>query len=868
MKRLLPPAEVRLVMDELHELHVHWTATKGRPVADRRYLQQLRRYPSLLLARRMSRFHASRQGLMPFRGLFHGARSLAKVPALTAAIVATVGIGIGGCTAIFAVIDVLFLRPLPYPDADRLQWVFNDAPQFEHPFSVADFNALQEGQTSFDGVAGYTYQELTFTSPERAVRIPVAAVTPGYLELLGIDLQAGRPPLPDEGHPGAEPTVVITPGFANRYLGLSSTRTNDALGQVVKLGGNDFQVIGILHDDFGPLNRWAEAFTTLRLEEPTRKGPFFLRVYARLRDGIDPTLAEEELRALNSRLFPLWAESYQDEDTTWAMEPVRKLLQGDVDRLLVLLMGSVGLLLLTATANAANLLLARIGGRRREMAVRSAMGASRGRIVGHLLTESILLAVGGVALGLLLAHWAFGLLPNVASGYIPRLSELRLSGPVLGFAGSLALASGLLFGLISAIQGSGGDLGATLRSGGRTATQGAKQQRVQRVLVVGQLALAMPLRAGAGLLLSSFSNLYRSDLGFDVHRLVSVTVPLDQSRYPDPATRTAFWEEASRSVSAIPGVQAMGIGTGRPPATLFMTNNFDLEDYPTPPGGTQPAVPWIFVNNGYFQTLGIPHLAGRLFEASDQDEDAPPVIVVDEAWANRFFPGEEVLGRRLRSGGCTTCPFTTVVGVVGTVPYQGVRSSHQGAVYGSGVEGYLTSPILQVRASGDPALLVPRIREEIRRIDPEIPLADFSTGETLLRESLSQPRHLSFLLTSFSTVAMILAVVGLYGIMAYTVQRKRSEIAIRLALGGTQRDVLLMVIRQGMTLVGIGLANGTVGALAFTGVLSDLLFEVEPRDPLTLVGVAVLLAGVSLLACALPGRRAVSIDPASTLQEE
>jgi len=349
---------------------------------------------------------------------------------------------------------------------------------------------------------------------------------------------------------------------------------------------------------------------------------------------------------------------------------------------------------------------------------------------------------------------------------------------------------------------------------------------------------------------------------------VSVHVPLDGNKYPDQAARAFFWDEALAQIEAIPGVVSVGVGSGRPPADVSMTNNFNLEDKPTPPGSVEPSVPWVLVDNGYFQAMGIPHLAGRLFEPSDLDDEAPPVILVDEAWASRFFPGEEVLGRRLVSGGCTTCPLTTVVGVVGTVPYGGVLTTDEGAVYGPGGREILSNPTLHLRAAGDPAQLIPRIRQEIRRIDPTIPLSDFATAETLLGESLSQPRHLSLLLGSFSIVALILAVVGLYGIMAYSVHTRRGDIAVRLALGGSPGTVLRMVIGQGMAMVFVGLVLGVAGALAFTRVLSDLLFEVKPNDPLTIAAVALLLASVSLVACALPGRRAVRVNPVDTLREE
>jgi predicted permease len=496
------------------------------------------------------------------------------------------------------------------------------------------------------------------------------------------------------------------------------------------------------------------------------------------------------------------------------------------------------------------------------------MGAARGRLVGHLLTESALLAVGGVGLGLFLAHWGIALLPVVASDYIPRVAEASLSGPVLLFALGLASVCGLLFGLTSAFQGSAGELSPALRAGGRTATQCLGQQRAQRALVVGQLTVVVPLLAGAALLLTSFSNLSQVDPGFDPERLVSVNVPLSQNTYPGPAARTLFWDQIQRRVQAIPGVQALGVASGRPPNRPGMTNNFDLVDKPTPPESAQPAVPWLIADNQYFQALGIPLLEGRWFEVTDTDQGAPPVILVDEAWADRFFPEEDVVGRRLVSGGCTACPLTTVVGVVGAVPYSGVRRVREGSVYSPGAREFVANPFLHVRVQGDPEQIVPRIREEIRSVDQAIPLTDFATGEVLLRDSLRQPRHLSFLLGSFSLVALTLAVLGLYGIVSYSVHRRQGDIAVRLALGGAPKDVWLMVVRQGMSMVFLGLVLGSLVALGFTRVLSDLLFEVQPGDPLILLAVGLLLAAVSTVACAVPGRRAVRMDPVTVLKEE
>ena len=863
--RLLPEAEVRLVMDELRELHAHWVETEGREEADRRYRRQIRQYPFRLFVERLTALSSAMKGLASIPNLLHAARALARVPALTAAIVLTVGVGIGGCTAIFAVVDALFVRPLPYPDADRLAWIYTDSPPNRWPFSVADYQTLVEGQTSFGQVAAYSRGVATVTSADMADRIDLARVTPGFFDLMGIDLAAGREAMEEDAIPGAERTVVVTAGFAGRYLSAPEPLLGSALGMTVTLDGADYRVVGVLPDEHGPLGRSAEAFPTLQLEPPPRKGPFFLSVFGRLES--DPSVAAEEMRGLNQRMFPIWADTYQDEGASWGVTSLESLLLGETDRLLLALMGSVGLLLLMATANAANLLLARVGGRRRELAVRVAVGASRARVVGYLLAESAILAGGGMAVGLVLAWGAIEIMPTFASGYVPRLQEVTLSGTVLAFAAVLAAGSGALFGIISSLGGSTGDLGVALRSGGRSQSVSAGRQRTQRLLVVGQLAVAVPLLAGAGLLGSSFAKLSAVDPGFETEGLMNVRVPLASGRYPDGAARQAFWDEAVARLTAIPSVRTVGIGSGLPPIQIEMINNFNLEDRPTPPGVSEPAVPWAIVDNGYLHTLGIPLLQGRMFEPSDLDTDAS-VVLVDEAWATRFFPGEEVLGRRMVQGGCTTCPLTTVVGVVGTVPYLGLQRADEGAVYGHGARTYLSNPYLHVRTTGDPTDVMPLVRAEFRELDSAIPLTQFSFGGELLNESLAQPRQLSLLLTSFSLIALVLAVVGLYGIMAYSVQQRRGDIAIRLALGGAPSDVLRMILRQGLRMVSVGLVIGLLGSLAFTRVLSDLLYEVEPNDPMTLLGVAALLLGVSVLACGIPGRRAVRIDPAGALREE
>jgi len=607
--------------------------------------------------------------------------------------------------------------------------------------------------------------------------------------------------------------------------------------------------------------------TTLQLTPPGRRGPFFLRVFGRLPDGADLQTAEQEVRAINARIFPVWQDSYQEESTTWSLAPVSEFVNRDARRLLAMLMAAVGMLLVIATANASSLLLARVASRRRELALRMALGSSRGGVVRHLLVESSLLAGGGGLVGLLVAKGAIILMPVVAGSYIPRLDEVGLDARMWLFAAALAAASGLLFGLISAFQGSGGDIGKTLRAGGPNHSGSEAQQRPQRLLVAGQLAVAVPLLTGAALLGTSFTALQSLDVGFDSESTVSMRVSVTPANYPDGAARQELWRMLKERVLALPGVIAVAVSDSRPPRDADNINNFDLEDDPTAPGQNQPVAAWISTEADFFAALDIPLLDGRLLEPQDAEANSPNVIVVDQSWADRHFPGESAVGRRLREGGATTGPWTTVVGVVGDVPYVGMGQDIGGTVYAPWALGR-TSLYFNVRVSGDPAAVVPSVRAALRELDPNAPITEVATGTSLLSDSLAQPRHLTLLLTGFSALALILATIGLYGITTHWVQRRSGDIAIRIALGGSPGSVLTMVLRQGLGLVAAGLAIGAGAALGVGPMMTSLLYEASPQDPRAIVAVVGLLFGVSALACLVPAQRAVRVDPGTALRQE
>jgi putative ABC transport system permease protein len=888
LRLLLSRDDRRAVASELGELFARRRARDGERAAAAWLRRQWAQYPPrLLLSWRRRPAASPRDGRLRnsdrpggrsgepmddlWRDLRQSLRSLARTPGLAVTIVLTVGLGIGATTAMWSVIHAVLIAPLPYADPGPLVRIYTDSPPHRWPLSVADYLALAEQQTSFDQVAGYTNATRTFTRGEVAERAQGKLVTGGYFSLLGIRPAAGRLLAPADDQPGGAPVVVVSDGFARRYLGGAAA----ALGQSVRLDGIDHQVVGVLPARVGPLAQGRDFFAPARWEPPPRKGPFFVTALGRLRSGVRRDAAAEELRAIDRRIFPLWQTSYQDEKATWAAMDLKDYVIGDVGRALVLVLGAVGFVLLIASTNAANLLVARVGRRRRELAVRGALGASRGRVVGHLLAESALLAVGAAAVGLGLAAGGIRLLAVAGAGYLPRAQEIGLSGPVLAFLAAVTVGSGLLFGLLPALAGTRSRFAGALASGGRSSTAAAGARRLRQVLVAVQFAVATPLLVASALLLASLGKLQHVDPGFRPDHLLTAAIQLPAERYSDPAQVRAFWERARSGVEALPGVAGVALADGLPPRGVGNVNNFDLEDDPTPPDESQPAVPWVSASPEYFELLGIPLLAGRPFDRGDGTAEAPEVVIVDRAWADRFFPGQEVVGRRLHEGGSPT--WTTVVGVVGAVKYMGLDQPDLGTVYWPTSQRPTDHPIeritsrfayLVVRTAGDPLTLLAPLRRVVRDLDPALPLSEVATMDERLAGSLEAPRLLSALALAFAGAALLLSVIGIYGVMSYFVQQHTKEIGIRLALGGRPATVRRLVVGQGMRVVGLGIAVGLGAALALTRLLASLLFEVEPTDARTFAAVAVAMVGVALAACLGPARRAAGVDPATTLRAE
>ncbi len=790
--------------------------------------------------------------------LRHSLRSLLRSPVLTGTIVLTVGLGIGATSAIYAVIDSVLIQPLPYPDAGRLVRIYTDSPPHRWPLSVADYQALESQQTRFRRLAAYRNSTMTFHGAGTAERVRGKLVTWGYFPLLGHQPLHGRLPAADDDRPGAARTVVVSHRFWVRHLSGDPA----AVGGAIRLDGRDFTLLGVLPPGSGPLEHDRDFFATAQWDTPSRKGPFFLTVLGLPHEGVQSDAALQELRSINARMFPVWQSSYQDREASWGLMTLKSHVIGDVATLLAVVLAAVGFVLLIACANAANLLVARVSRRGRELAVRSALGASKGRILRHLLAENLILAGAAGPTGLVCAAGALELVRAAGGAFLPRTAEIALGGRSLAFLAAVALGGALLFGLPPALAAVRWRLDLRLAAGGRFSTDGAG---FRRALVAAQFAVAAPLLIAAALLLASLTRLQSVDPGFDPNGVLTVAVFLPAALYPEPQDVTAFRRDALRRVQALPGVEGAAFADSRPPAEVWMINNFELEDKPTPDGQSQPAVPWVAVTPEYFATLGIPLLQGRLLE--EGDAEGPPAVVVDRAWAQRFYPGEEVLGKRFQDGGCTTCTPNTVVGVVGVVKYVGLDKPDEGTVYWPLETSPSRDAHLMVRTAGPPGAVLPAIRTALRKLDPALPVSA-DTLDEVIADSLDSPRYLALLVGAFATLALLLSVVGIYGTMSFFVQQHTRDIGIRMALGATRTRVLESIVGRGLRLAGLGLAAGVAAGLFLTRYLSSLLFQVGATDPLTFVAVPLLMLTVALAACSLPAWRAAAIDPARTLREE
>jgi putative ABC transport system permease protein len=774
-------------------------------------------------------------------------RILVGAPTFAVIAVLTLALGIGANTAMFTVVNALLLRPLPYVEPDRLVTVWQDlrarggpADEWATPGNYADW---RRAPGLFDGVAVITGEQVSHE----------------YFTVLGIVPALGRGFGDRDDVPNAARVAVISDGLWKRRFG----GTADVVGRTVMLSGEAHEIVGVLPATFRPIvAATADIWRPLRLNlaNPSR-GSVVLRAVARLADGQSIERARTEATALARRLeadHPTY-----NEKVGFLLVPLHERVVGNIRGGLLALAGSVAFVLLIACANIANLLMARASSRGRELAVRVALGAGRGRLIRQLLTESLLLAVLGGAAGIIIGVWSVDALLAIAPAGAPRLNEVHFDRTVLLFTAALSVFTGVLFGLIPALHSSREDASRPLKDGGRGGAT-AEGRGVRRVLVTAEVALALMLLTGGGLLLQTFVKLQAADLGFDPHGvLVGFVNPPRAGGYDTMAKQRAFYDQVLERASALPGVRQAALASVLPLSGDSDTS-FAIEGRPPASPAQTPATWYRLVSAGYFDAMGLRLVRGRPIA----EREAAASVVVNETFGRTYFPGEDPLNRRIRFGSRPDDPWFTIVGIAGDVRVRGARETAR-------VETFvpywqLTEPGMNVilKTDRDPALLAAPLRRAVAELDRTVPVAGITTLNAMVRESIEQPRFFAVLAGTFAVLALILAALGLYGVMAYTVSQRRIEIGVRMALGASPVQVFRLVIAEGLRLTAVGVAFGIAGSLAAGRLLTTLLFGVEAGDPRLLAATAALLVTVGAIACMIPARRATRVDPMIALRAE
>jgi predicted permease len=877
---VLGKADFDVLQSEMEELYRERIGKEGKEAADRWLQRERQRAIKKLISvwgeglshvgsSPVKRKPAKPTGLdtmhSMIRGILGGFRGLSRTPMFALTMVGTLAIGIGGMTAVVSVVHGVMLQALPYHEPSELVRLSNRIQGRDLWFSAADYFALEEQRTLFEGVAAMEWHRATFTSDEKNEAMLVHSVTPGFFPLLGIEPVHGRTFTEEEGLPGTQPSALVSWGFWNRELGGDPA----AVGSSIRLDGVAVPVVGVLPRNSGPLLEDLEILVPLKLEPPTRRGPFFLVAFGRLAGGVEAAAATAELEAIHQRMVTLWRNS-PDRGATWAMRGLKDYVLGDLRTPLLVLLGAAFFVLLMVSTNGTSLTLARLWDRRQELAVRAALGASRRNLVRHLLTESVIIAILGAGAGLVFAAFGIRLAVTAGSAFLPRTGEVGLTGPVLLLFALTSVGSLALFGLLPALQGSRTEIGPDLQEGGARATSVAWRQRTQNLLAATQFAVTVPVLIGAGLLLVSFAKLARVDTGFDVDRVLAldVAIPVGQVAYGEELT--AFWKDLLGDLKAIPGVVEAGVGRGRPPSRPPMSNNFVLEDQPVGEGQSQPIVPWVFASTEYMDALGSRLLAGRVFDPVL--DESQTLALVDEAWARRFYDSpSHAVGRRFMSGSCTSygCPWTTVIGVVEELRYSGLKASNPGVVFlnAHAYPSFSSTLLIRAQLDQDPSTLIPTVRETVRRANVQAAISRVASGKELLQRNLRDPKYLAVLVGSFGAISFLLAILGIYGVMERFVRHHRREIGIRIALGGASESIVGLVLRRGMTLVILGSVVGLGGAAVLTRFMGAILFEVGPTDPLVVGSSLAAVIVVATLACWGPALRAANVAPREVLAE-
>jgi putative ABC transport system permease protein len=799
----------------------------------------------------------------------HCFRLFAKSPGFTFVAFFTLALGIGVNSAMFSAVYGVLLRPLPYHDPGRLVVVWSTSPsEPRSSFSAGDFLDYQRDNQVLDGLTGYRGAAYALTEGgTQPVWLGGLEVTGNFFDVMGVPAERGRAFSARTDHPQGEHLAVLSHASWQRVFGSDPSAVN----RRVRLNGEPYTIVGVMPPDFawpGPPEIWVMSpkpvpSSPLAIEGDllTSRDVRYFQATARLKAGVSIAQAEASLRVIAARL----EREHPRENASRSVRLVRLHDQvvGDVRSMLWLLLATVSFVLLIACANVANLLLARATGRQREIAVRAALGASRGRLVRQLLTESLVLGSLGGGGGLLAGAWTVDLLSRLIPSSVPRVDEIRLDAPVVLWTLGISIVTSLLFGAAPAFVASRADLAGELKAG--TVAGGPRRARLRAVFVVAEIALTFVLLAGAGLLVNSFLRLQRVHLGFRTDKVTVVELPIPQERYPTTAQQSQLYGRLVNELAARPGVEAAAVGFPTPLQASNASGDFDVEGGPSRDDASRPRTTVSLVSPDFFHVLGIPLLRGRPFTERDT-EQAPRVAILNETLARRYWPGRDPIGTRLRFGPGE--PWLTVVGIVGTTRGQGLAEPPPNILYVP--YGQLSLPFLTlyVRSAANHTAVLTMLRAAAANVDPSLPLGDARSMDEVISRSVAEPRFRTLLILAFAGVALVLAAVGVYGLISFAVTQRLREIGIRVALGANRRQVLGPLVSHGLSLASIGLALGLAGAIATTRALSTFLFGVSATDPLTYGAVAATLLAITLLATYVPARRALKVDPVTVLRAE
>jgi len=805
------------------------------------------------------------------RDIRYSLRRLRKTPVFTTIVILTLALGIGANTAIFSVVNTVLLRPLPYRAPGELVSIEHFYPSLnnmEAPVSARGFRDYRDKTKSFESVAVESQTAANLTGTGDPERVPATRVSGNWFHVLGVAPMLGRPLQADDDQPGREYVVVLSYGLWTRLF----AGDRSAVGKKIELNGETYQVVGVMPPNFHSFfAQTADIFFPLALKPTAFNAGYtneYLRLIARLKPGVSLTRAQAEMKLFADNLKK---ENPNNFAPTWTLKvrSLDDLSSGRIRPVLLVLLGAVGFVLLIACANVANLLLARAAIRIKEIAIRSALGADRASLIRQLLTESVILAVSGGVLGLALAQWSVkslvALNPN-----LPRGSEVGIDANVMIFTLIVSIVTGLLFGLAPALQTSRTNLQETLKDGSRSGAADFAGRNVRRGLVVAEVALSLTLLIGAGLLIKSVGRLQGVDPGFDPHNVLVFNLNLPVVKYPTDTAQRLFTEQLMPRLNSLPGVRAAGVTSVIPFGGGWSTSSFNIENVVVPPGQNGPWGDSRIVSPQFFGALRIPLKKGRLFNEQDV-ASAPPVTVIDEQFVKKYFANTDPIGKRITFGprsGQKDSTWITIVGVVGHAAHEGLDAEPRLQYYFPTAQTGMRNMTVAIRTAGNPLTLLPAAREAVHSIDRSLPIATVNTMDKLVESSVGQRKLSMILLGVFSAIAMLLASIGIYGVMSYSVTQRSRELGIRMALGAARSRVLALVVGQGMALAGAGVVIGLLAAFGLTRLLTSQLFGVGATDPATFTLVSALLVAIALLATLLPAMRATRVDPVVALRDE